>query len=131
MTTSPGGGVGSAVLKLELKFAAMLSGGSLVSSSVTPLAVTLITHVVLNGRSLAGSMTTLETLSATALLATTVLAGHSTVIAPATTSTASLKLTVILVLTATFVAPFVGEVLDTLGAISAVPKFCPVFGLPN
>src|SRR5689334_1506836 len=110
---------GAAVVKVALKFATMLSGGLFVSSSVTPLAATLIAQVVLDGRSLAGSMTTLERLLTTVLLATRVPAGHSTVIAPAATSTASLKLTVILVFTATFVAPFAGVVLDTEGAASA------------
>src|SRR5215207_4346934 len=98
----------------------MVSGGSFVSSSVTPLAVTLIAQVVPKGRSLAGSITTLGALSASALLATGVPAGHSTLIAPAATSTFSLKLTVMLLFRATFVAPFVGDVLDTEGATSAI-----------
>ena len=114
------------MLKLALKFAAMASGGSFASSSVTPLAVTLITQLVLAGRSLAGSITTLGTLSARALLATGVPAGHSTLTAPAATSTFSLKLTVIFVSTATFVAASAGVVPVTVGALSPTTIGSPV-----
>src|ERR1700755_1569313 len=102
----------------------MLSGGSPASTSVTFEATTVTVHIVPTGKSDVGSRTKLFTPPGAAGNtgnAIGVATGHSTVKAvESRILTFSLKLIVILVFVATWVAPLVGIVVETAGGASRV-----------
>src|SRR5947208_15986392 len=96
----------------------MLSGGSTVSTSLIPVAITLTAHVVPSGRFAAGSSTAWLVPEPLTVKVFGVPLGHWRVNELVEKVTASLKLTVMLVFTATLVAPLVGTVVMTNGAVS-------------
>src|SRR5690242_1199987 len=98
----------------------MLSGGSTVSTSLIPVAVTLTEQVVPSGRLLVGSSVAVEVPEPLTEKASDVAVGHSSVNELVEKVTGSLKLTTTFVLTATWSAPSAGEVVVTDGAASAV-----------
>src|SRR6185295_1747986 len=112
------------VVKVKTKFAVMLSGGSPASTSVTFDATTVTVQTVPTGKSDVGSRTKLLTppgATGVTLKATGVATGHSTVNAvESRIFTFSLKLIVMLVFVATWVAPLVGIVVVTEGGVSIV-----------
>src|SRR5207248_11073722 len=100
----------------------MLSGGSTASTSLIWLAITFTAQTVPSGRSEVGSSVIDEPgepLTAK-LLGEPV--GHSSVNPLVDVVTDSLKLATMLVFTATWSAPFAGDVVVTEGAASAVVK---------
>jgi hypothetical protein len=99
--------------------AAMASGGSTVSASVTWLATTRSVHAVLTGRSVDGArVNVVAGLAVRFVSGTGVPAGHASTNAPAPAFTGSLNVTVRLASTATPVAFAAGVVLETVGAAS-------------
>src|ERR1051325_1011318 len=96
----------------------MWSGGSNVSVSLTLFAITLTAHVVPAGRSAVGSSVIDEPVVVLRLKLFAVPVGHSRLNELVDTVTDSLKLTVMLELVPTWVAPFVGDVVVTDGAWS-------------
>src|SRR5215204_1501910 len=102
----------------------MLSGGSPASTSVTFAATTVTVQIVPTGKSEIGSRTKLLTPPGAAgktVKAIGVATGHSNVNAvESRILTFSLKLIVMLVFVATWIAPFVGIVVVTAGGVSIV-----------
>src|SRR5688500_2976866 len=101
----------------------MVSGGSLVSASVTCAATTVTVQVTPLGRLALGLSTKLLAGPVPVMLLKPigVPTGHSSVKALPVTFTGSLKVIVMLVSDAWFVAPLAGTVVVTVGAAS-VPK---------
>src|SRR5947207_447157 len=100
----------------------MLSGGSTASTSLIWFAITFTAQVVPSGTSEVGSSVIDEPGEPLTLKLFADPVGHSNVNELPLTVTDSLKLTTTFVFTATWSAPSAGEVLDTLGAASAVVK---------
>src|SRR5438067_3947022 len=100
----------------------MLSGGSTVSTSLIPLAITFTEHTVPSGRSLVGSSVIDEPGEPLTEKLSGVPVGHSSENELAVAVTGSLKFTTTFVFTATCVAASAGDVLVTVGAASAVVK---------
>src|SRR5262245_9862889 len=103
----------------------MWSGGSIVSVSMTCVAVTFTVQVVSPARFEDGVRVMVVAGDALWVNAFGVPAGHSSENALAVALTLSLKVTAIVEFTATFVAELAGVVLDTLGAVSP-PLAMPV-----
>ena len=102
--------------------AAMASGGSVASTSVTWLATMRSVQAVLMGRSVAGSsVNVVAGLAVRVVSVTGVPVGHCSTNAPAPAFTGSLNVTVRLASTATPVAFAAGVVVVTDGAASTSP----------
>src|SRR5438105_302354 len=99
----------------------MVSGGSIESTSWIWFAITLTAHVVPCGRSAVGSSTAWLVPEPLTEKVFGVPLGHSRLNELVEKVTGSLKLIVMLVFTATFVAPLVGTVVVTAGAVSLGP----------
>src|SRR5207249_8665852 len=100
----------------------MLSGGSTVSTSLIWFAITFTEQTVPSGRSAVGSSVIAEPGEPLTEKLLAVPVGHSRVNELPLAVTGSLKLTTMFVFTATWSAPFAGDVLRTDGAASAVVK---------
>src|SRR5947209_6033913 len=98
----------------------MLSGWSTASPSVIWFAITFTEQAVPSRRSLVGSSVIDEPGEALTEKLSGVPVGHSSVNELPLAVTGSLKFTTMFVFTATWSAPSAGEVLETLGAASAV-----------
>src|SRR6266487_3752912 len=98
----------------------MLSGGSMESTSLIWFASTFTEQTVPSGRSLVGSSVADEPGEPLTPKLSGVPLGHSSVNELPVAVTGSLKFTTMFVFTATWSAPSAGEVLETLGAASAV-----------
>src|SRR5438876_9313099 len=96
----------------------MWSGGSFESVSLTLFAIALTAHVVPSGRSAVGSSVIAEPGEPLTVKLLGVPLGHSRLNELVETVTDSSKLIVMFVLTATFVAPFAGDVVVTAGGLS-------------
>src|SRR5438067_12695343 len=99
----------------------MVSGGSIESTSWIWFAITLTAHVVPSGRSAVGSSTAWLVPEPLTENVFGVPLGHWRLNELIVKVTAPLMLIVLFVFTATFVARFVGDVVDTDGAWSAGP----------
>ncbi len=108
---------GEGVLKLKTWFAAIASGGSLVSWSVTFAATTVTVQVSFATKSVSGSSVNVCGPPVTAALCEP-LVPHESVNHEPVTSTFSLKVTDTFAVTETSVAPAAGVVLVTVGAAS-------------
>src|SRR4051794_9661079 len=100
----------------------MLSGGSTESTSLMLAATTVTVQIVASGRSAVGSSVIDEPGEPLTEKLFAVLLGHSSVNELPLAVTGSLKLTTTFAFTATWSAPFAGDVLVTDGAASAVVK---------
>ena len=100
----------------------MWSGGSTVSTSLIWFAITFTVQIVPSGRSLVGSSVIEDPGEPLTEKLSLVAVGHSRVKELPEAVTGSLKLTTMFVFTATWSAASAGEVVDTLGAESAVAK---------
>src|SRR5437763_3881239 len=98
----------------------MLSGGSTVSTSLIWFAITFTEHSVPSGRLLVGSSVIDEPGEPLTEKLSGVPVGHSSENELVVAVTASLKFTTMFVFTATWSAASAGEVVETLGAASAV-----------
>src|SRR5437867_3096738 len=98
----------------------MLSGGSTESTSLIWFAITFTEQTVPSGRLLVGSSVAVEVPEPLTVKLFAVPFGHSSENELVEKVTGSLKLTVMFVFTATWVAPSAGEVLVTEGAASEV-----------
>src|SRR5213080_2732606 len=98
----------------------MLSGGSTMSTSLIWFAITFTEQTVPSGRLLVGSSVIDEPGEPLTVKLSDVLVGHSSVNELVVAVTGSLKLTTMFVFTATWSAPFAGELVVTLGAASCV-----------
>src|SRR5437764_13110874 len=98
----------------------MLSGGSTVSTSLIPVAITFTEQTVPSGRLLVGSSVIDEPGEPLTEKLSGVPVGHSSVNELADAVTGSLKFTTMFVFTAWCVAASAGDVLVTDGAASAV-----------
>src|SRR5437763_9359743 len=98
----------------------MLSGGSTVSTSLIPVAITFTAQVVPSGRSLVGSRVAVDVPEPLTPKLSGVAVGHSSENELDEKVTGSLKLTVMFVFTATCSAPSAGDGVVTDGAASAV-----------
>src|SRR5438874_4290752 len=108
------------VVKLQLWSAAIVSGGSTASWSVTWLAMTVTVQLSLFAKSASGfSVKAVGPPLALAVCAP--LVAQEIVYQLPATSTGSPKVTVTSALTATLVAPPAGDVLETAGAASGPP----------
>src|SRR6266508_5004407 len=96
----------------------MLSGGSFESVSLIWFAITFTAHVVPWGRSAVGSSVIEPPGEPLTAKLFAVPLGHSSLNELVVAVTDSLKLTTMFVFTATWSAPFAGEVLLTEGAVS-------------
>src|SRR5205814_1967035 len=105
----------------------MLSGGSTVSTSLIPVAITFTEHTVPSGRLLVGSSVIDEPGEPLTVKLSDVLVGHSSVNELVVAVTGSLKLTTMFVFTATWSAASAGEVVVTVGAASWVANEKLVF----
>src|SRR6187401_3304635 len=116
MTTSPGAGRAAAVVKLKVESAFGLSGGSVVSSSDTPVLETVTLHNSPGAKSTAGfTVQVVLPASAVAESACTPELAHEIEKAPAA-PTGSLKVAETLASTGTAVALSAGAVDCTVGA---------------
>src|SRR6266536_4154456 len=98
----------------------MLSGGSTESTSLIWFASTFTEQTVPSGRSRVGSSVADEPGEPLTPKLSGVPLGHSSVNELPENVTGALKFTTMFVFTATWAAPSAGEVLETLGAASAV-----------
>src|SRR5690242_20576284 len=105
----------------------MLSGGSTVSTSLIPVAITFTEQTVPSGRLLVGSSVAVEVPEPLAEKLSGVAVGHSSVNELFEKVTGSLKLIVMFVFTATWSALSAGEVVVTDGAASAVANVALAF----
>jgi hypothetical protein len=112
---------GLAVVKDSVWFAAIVSGGSVESPSVTSLAVTSTTHVTPAGSGDVGVSVNVAAGDDVCVNSRGEPSGHSRLKALAEAVTLSLKLIVMVELTETLLAPVAGVVLLTLGALSPLP----------
>ena len=116
------GAAPSVVVKLKTKFAAMLSGGSIISWSLTCAAKTVTVQVSVAVKSLFGLIVKVVGPPVTTVSATlrVPLVAQTIWNQLPVTLTASLKVMVMSVFCADFVAPFVGVVAVTLGGASTL-----------
>src|SRR5437764_8908749 len=105
----------------------MLSGGSTVSTSLIPVAITFTEQTVPSGRLLVGSSVIDDPGEPLTVKLSGVPVGHSSVNELPLAVTGSLKLTTMFVFTATWSAASAGDVVVTVGAASAVAKVKLVF----
>src|SRR5437763_2644566 len=105
----------------------MLSGGSTVSTSLIPVAITFTEQTVPSGRLLVGSSVIDEPGEPLTVKLSGVPVGQSSVNELVVAVTASLKLTTMFMFTATWSAASAGEVVVTVGAASCVANVKLVF----
>ena len=109
-------------MKSAVTLAAMVSGGSTVSTSWIWLPVIVRVQSVAAGRSPVGSRVQTAVPDPLSEKAVVVPVGHSRPKASASAVTGSLKVTVIVAPADTLVAPSAGDVETTVGAVSTVVK---------